>query len=216
MTVSNRPPISAAGTPVATAAFSRRAPSRCVASPSSRAAPVTASSSSSGQHRPPDELCVFSTATRADPLVGDLRARLRRCDHELLDAEPAGTALDRLDHQTRMRRRPAVLVDDDVRVPLGDEYVPGPRVELQRDLVRERRRRQEERSLLTEQRRGPLLEGGDRRILATLLVTDDRAGNRRTASRRSAAWRCRSEARSPRHPTPLRGGRVHVGQDAAA
>ena len=65
MTVSKTPPSRAAGTPVATAAFRSRAPSRCVASPRSRAAAVSASSSASGQQRPPDELCVFSSASTA-------------------------------------------------------------------------------------------------------------------------------------------------------
>ena len=56
-------PSSRAGTPVATAAFSSRAPSRCSFSPSSRAVATTACSSSSGHTVPPALLCVFSSAT---------------------------------------------------------------------------------------------------------------------------------------------------------
>ncbi len=63
VTVSNWRPISAAGTPEATAAFISRAPSRWTLRPSSRLVATTAASSSSGQTRPPDALCVFSSET---------------------------------------------------------------------------------------------------------------------------------------------------------
>ena len=49
----------AASTPVATSALNSRAPSTCTGSP----APHTSSSCSTGQHRPPDAMCVFSTTT---------------------------------------------------------------------------------------------------------------------------------------------------------
>ena len=63
VTVSKWRPISAAGTPEATAAFMSRAPSRWTLSPISRQVSVTATISSSGQTRPPDALWVFSSAT---------------------------------------------------------------------------------------------------------------------------------------------------------
>jgi hypothetical protein len=62
-TVSNEPPMRALGTPHATAALTSRAPSRCTASSCSRHVATIASISSSGQTRPPELLCVFSTAT---------------------------------------------------------------------------------------------------------------------------------------------------------
>ena len=55
MTVSASRPYSTVGTPLATDALKSRAPSRWTASPSSRARPVTAASSSGGQTVPPDD-----------------------------------------------------------------------------------------------------------------------------------------------------------------
>ena len=63
MTVSNMPPSPNAGTPLATAAFASRAPSRWTAIPSSRAVSTVARSSSSGQTPPPALLWVSSSAT---------------------------------------------------------------------------------------------------------------------------------------------------------
>ena len=76
--------------------------------------------------------------------------------------------------QPRVRGRAAELVDEHVRVLLGDEHVARPAVELQGDLVRHRRGRQEERALLAEQLGDPLLELVDRRVFLHLLVADDR------------------------------------------
>ena len=103
-----------------------------------------------------------------------------------------------------MDRCASVLVDDDVGVALGDEHVPRPGVELQRDLVRERRGRQEQRRLLAEEGRCPLLQEVDR--------SDPRAAARRRRRRRRSprasprwgAWPCPSGDRSPR--APYRGG----------
>ena len=111
------------------------------------------------------------------PLVGGLRAR-DGDGLELVDAEPPSPSLDRLDHQPGVRRRPAVLVDHDVRVALRDEDVARARVQLQRDLVRERRGRQEQRRLVPEQGRGALLQRVDGRVLPALLVADVRRGDR--------------------------------------
>ena len=63
MTVSKRRPIVAASTPLATAAFSRRAPSRWKRRSSSPQSSRSASISSSGQTRPPEALWLFSTQT---------------------------------------------------------------------------------------------------------------------------------------------------------
>ena len=111
------------------------------------------------------------------PLVGGLRAR-DGDGLELVDAEPPSPPLDRLDHQPGVRRRPAVLVDHDVRVALRDEDVARARVQLQGDLVRERGGRQEQRRLVPEQGRGALLQRVDGRVLPALLVADLRLGDR--------------------------------------
>ena len=63
VTVSKGSAQTAAGVPVATTAFHRRAPSRCSASPCCFAACATSLSWSSGNTRPPARLCVFSTET---------------------------------------------------------------------------------------------------------------------------------------------------------
>ena len=127
---------------------------------------------------------------------------------QLRDAEAAVHARDRLDHEARVRRRAAVLVDDDVRLLLRDEHVPRPRVELQRDLVRHRRGRHEERRLLPEERRGALLEEVDGRVLAPLLVADVRGGDRRTHPVRRPRGGVRTKIDHGRHPT----GRPRHGQ----
>ena len=95
-----------------------------------------------------------------------------------------------------MRGRAAVLVDHDVRVLLGDEHVAGPRVELERDLVRHRRGREEDRRFLTEERRDALLQRVDRRVLALLLVADRPPRRSPGACPASAASPCRSGGRS--------------------
>jgi hypothetical protein len=75
--VSNRRPYSAAAMPVATDAFMILAPSRCSFKSSSRAVVTTSSISFIRQQRPPDELCVCSTATsRVRAMCIDVRSRM--------------------------------------------------------------------------------------------------------------------------------------------
>ena len=49
--------------PAATEALKRRAPSRCTAAPRERAASTAAPNASSGQIRPPELRCVFSSTS---------------------------------------------------------------------------------------------------------------------------------------------------------
>ena len=63
VTVSNSRPYSAAGVPLATAAFMSRAPSRCTESPCARASATTSWRCASGQTLPPPPLWVFSMQT---------------------------------------------------------------------------------------------------------------------------------------------------------
>ena len=63
VTVSAWPAIADGSTPLATAALKSRAPSRCRLRSSSRQVSAIASTSASGQTRPPAALCVFSIAT---------------------------------------------------------------------------------------------------------------------------------------------------------
>ena len=58
----------------------------------------------------------------------------------------------------RRRRRATVLVDQHVRVLLGDEHVARTTVELEGDLVGHRRGREEQGGFLTEERRDPRFE----------------------------------------------------------
>ena len=71
----------------------------------------------------------------------------------------------------------AELVDEDVRVLLGEEHVARPPVELEGDLVRHRRGGEKDRSVVSEELGHALLELVDGRILAHLLVTDDGGGD---------------------------------------
>ncbi len=91
MTVSKREAIVAGSTRCATAAFSRRAPSRWMPSSSSRAVETTSSSSSSGQTLPPALLCVSSsetTATRWSAPFALGAASSRICSAEMRPATP--------------------------------------------------------------------------------------------------------------------------------
>ena len=90
-------------------------------------------------------------------------------------------------HEPGVGGRAAVLVDDDVRVPLGDEDVARARVQLQRDLVRHRRGRHEDRRFLAEQRGDPLLQRDDGRVLPLLLVAHGGLRDRRAHARAWAA-----------------------------
>ena len=146
-----------ARTPSATEALSRRAPSRCTASSTSRA--VRDDLVELVERPDPSAGAVVRVLEREQhgTLVRDLRARLGSVAH-LLGRDAAASSRQREGHEPRVGRRAPVLVDHDVRVLLRDEDVSGPRVELQRDLVRHRRRREEDRRLLAEQRRDALLQ----------------------------------------------------------
>ena len=90
-------------------------------------------------------------------------------------------------HEPAEDGRPALLVDEDVRVLLGEHLVAGTREDPQRDLVRHRRRREEDRLLLAEERGAAPLELENRRILALLLVADGGVRDRLAHRRGSAA-----------------------------
>ena len=100
--------------------------------------------------------------------------------------EPAADAGQADGEEPRVRGCAAELVDEHVRVLLGDEHVARPAVELQGDLVRHRRGRQEERALLAEQLGDPLLQLVDRRVFLHLLVADDRGRDGGAHPRRRA------------------------------
>ena len=101
-----------------------------------------------------------------------------------------------------MGRSAAVLVDDDVREPVGDEHVAGSRVQLEGDLVRHRGRREEERRLLAEKGRRTLLQGRHRGILATLLVADVGGGDRSAHPVRRARRGVGAQVDHGDHPIP--------------
>ncbi len=105
VTVSKRAAIAEGATPSATDALRSRAPSRCTASPSSRAVATTSSSASSGQTRPPELLCVFSSDEHRGALVGDLRARLGGGAHLLRRELPALARQRRASRGRRARQR---------------------------------------------------------------------------------------------------------------
>ena len=112
-------------------------------------------------------------------LVGDLRARRGGGAH-LLRGELPALARHAEHHESGVRRSAPVLVDHDMGVLLGDEDIAGPRLDLQRDLIRHRRRRHEDRLLLPEQVRDAGLELVDARVFALLLVADRRLRDRPT------------------------------------
>ena len=97
---------------------------------------------------------------------------------DLLGREPAVEAGQAARDEAGVDGRAAELVDQDVRVLLGEQLLAGPREDPQRDLVRHRRGGDEDRLLLAEQRGAAALELEHRRVLALLLVADDRLGDR--------------------------------------
>ena len=149
--VGERAPRPQARSPAATAALKSRAPSRWTAAPRSRAASTAARNSSSGQMRPPELRCVFSSTTHAArPELVDLLDLLRR--------RPPRVGDEPVHDEAGVDRRAAPLVDEDVRPLLGEELAAGPAEHAQRDLVRHRRGRQEERRLVAEQLGHPALQ----------------------------------------------------------
>ena len=110
----------------------------------------------------------------------------RRCRLHLGRRHPAGESRQADSEQPRVGGCAAELVDEDVRVLLGEEHVARPAVELEGDLVRHRRGREEDRAVLSEQLGDALLQLVDGRILAHLLVTDDGGGDGGTHPRRRA------------------------------
>ena len=112
----------AGGTPSATAALRSRAPSRCTPTSAGCAAATTSSISSSGQTRPPRRCgCsrATSTAGRWSTTSSAVEAAARTCSGVSRPAD----ARDAHAQQARVHRRAAELVDEDVRVLLGDQHV---------------------------------------------------------------------------------------------
>ena len=128
----------------------------------------------------------------------------------LLQRQAAARARQPHGQQPRVNGGAAELVDDDVRVLLRDQDVPGAAVELERDLVRHRRGRQEDRALLAEQLGDALLQLVDARILPHLLVADLGCGDRGAHARRrpgdgvGAQIDHGQSLRRRRRPTPVR------------
>ena len=181
VTVSKSPPICAAGRPLATAAFARRAPSRCSARPSSL--PVA------------DER--LELRLRPDGAAGGVVRVLERedrCARRVQRIARVDRAADLLGGQSPelpgkparlepgMGGRTAQLGDHDVSALLDDQLGPADAEDHQRDLVGHRRARQVHRLRLADELRCCLLERVDRRVLALLLVTD-RRGHHRLAHR---------------------------------
>ena len=111
--------------PLATLAFHSRAPSRKVASPSSRATAQMRCTSPCGTTTPPARLCVFSTSTSV--VVGKI-AKLRGLvgGAQLLGAEHAALA-DLVDLHAGVGRGAAQLVPGGMRFAAGDDLVAGAR-----------------------------------------------------------------------------------------
>ena len=168
-------PYSAAGTPLATAALSRRAPSRWTTRPSSRAVSATDDQLLERPHTPAGaamRLLEHDDARRLQ-VVGDPHdvAQLVRCD-------PTAVARQRMRHEPRVHGGAARLEDEHVRPLLCDQLSAAFALAEERDLVRHRRRRQEQRLLLAEQLGGAPLQLVDRRILPQLLVAHVRGRHR--------------------------------------
>ena len=90
-----------------------------------------------------------------------------------------------------------MLVDQDVRILLGEQLVAGLGEDPQRDLVRHRRGREEDRLLLAEQGRAAPLELEDGGVLALLLVAHDGLGDRAAHRRRGLRDSVRAEVDHP-------------------
>ena len=97
----------------------------------------------------------------------------------LVAAEDAAVAVERVDHQPRVPGGPAGLGNDRVRGAVEDQLVAaGPGVQAQGDLVAHRPAGQEHGRLVAEQLGHALLEPAGGGVLAALLVADVGAGDR--------------------------------------
>ncbi len=119
VTVSASRPQTAGSMPAATAALKRRAPSRWTAAPRARAASTAARKSSSGQMRPPELRCVFSSTST---LPGPNSSISSICSGVGLPASADKAMHD----EAGVDRRPSPLVDEDVGPLLGDDLAAWP------------------------------------------------------------------------------------------
>src|SRR5262249_20044501 len=119
----------------------------------------------------------------------------------ILTGEPAGD-------ESRVDGRAAELVEQDVRVLVGEQLVARLAEQMQRDLVCHSRRRHVDGLVLAEQCGGAALELEDGRVLALLLVSDDRLGDRGAHSRRRLGNGVGAEIDHARHSTSSRRART--------
>src|SRR5580658_6252532 len=145
---------SPAAMPLATTAFMRRAPSRCVRRPPRRATSVTEAIRASGQIEPPPRLLVCSTQRRR------------------LFVVLAACAVKRVNVYARECCGTTGLEVDRMRGAMSDHLIARPAVHAQRNLVTHRTGRKEQCSFLAEQLGDHLLQRVDGRILKRLLVAD--------------------------------------------
>ena len=182
----------------------------CTPSPCLRAVAATASSSASGQTRPPATLWVFSstsTAGRWSTSSSTVDAAADTCSGVRRPPSPGRPMVSK----PACTAAPPNSYTMTCECSSASSTSPGRRVQFQRDLVGHRRRRQEQRRFVPEQRRGTVLQARS--------PTDPRAAARHrrrrrrspAACRRSDALRCLSEGRSRRRPfctRSRRGGAV--------
>ena len=182
ITVSARSANSASGTPVATLAFQRRAPSMCTRKPALRP-------------RPPG-------SPRAPSIVVICRRRRCACSRRTPDWPPGSSEtpdaawrgdrgghheIHRSDGSTWAPFSTAVAGDlavDDVRVDVGEHFRATRRMDPDRGLIGHHAAREKQRRLFPKQRGDPFLESPHRRIAIPLVVTDLGRGHRGPHRRR--------------------------------
>ena len=175
-TVSQPSVISLAFTPSATAAFSSRAPSMCVAIPCRCAASVTSRSPATLQHAPPPRLAVCSTSSSVCGGLLRLRGRIAASTASAVNW-PRSPGSPLIDTPAIAPGAPASLVMMCAEL-VRQDLVARPAMRGDRHLVAHRPRRQEHRRLLAQQRRDPIAQRPHAGIGPGLLIADLRIQHR--------------------------------------
>ena len=213
VTVSKRPRSPPGCTPCATAAFSRRAPSRWTPRPAlaRRARRPPRARRAARRARP--RCCACSRATSTAGRWSADFVRDGDCGPHLVGATRARLPRQRLTISPACAAAPAVLVDRRrATCSSAISTSPGRECSLSAIWFAIVAVGQEERLLLAEQLGDALLQLVDGRILAPLLVADLGGGDRGAHSRRSGRWPCRSGGRSRRaHSADRAAGRLGSG-----
>ena len=198
--------MSRAQMPVATQAFSSRAPSMWVARPLA----LAISHDLVERGLLPDRAAAdIGGLLDADDGLRRLvaRARMQRCLRNVSGVNCPSAPWQRRDLEAAERGMRAAFAGDDVRGLVREDLVAGPAMHQRRGDVAHRARRHEDRGLLAEQLGDALAQRIDGRIVADLLVADLGPRHRLAHRQASAGLRVRQQIDADRRRLGIARGR---------